>query len=65
MINEFDNQAVFPSPSGRFNPSNIDCCYQCEVHGDPMEGPIDVVNREKLLSPFGAHCSPLDIVTWY
>lgn len=30
LIKEFDNQAVFPGQSGRFNPSQIDPYYSYE-----------------------------------
>ena len=61
LIKEFDNQAVFPGQSGRFNPSQIDPYYTYEVHGDPLHVSTAASSQaasQENVSPFGAYPVP-------
>ena len=61
LIKEFDNQAIFPGQSGRFNPAQIDPYYSYEVHGDPLPeltAATPQAASQENITPFGAYPIP-------
>ena len=54
LLKEFDNKVLFPGPSGRFNPTQLDGSFTYEVLGDEI-----VIGRARdSAQPFGAYSSP-------
>lgn len=55
LLKDFDNRALFPGPSGRFNPSHVDprCTY--EVLGDDASSALG--RARDTSQPFGAYSS--------
>lgn len=54
LLKEFDNKVLFPGPSGRFNPIQLDGSFTYEVLGDEI-----VIGRARdSAQPFGAYSSP-------
>lgn len=63
FIKEFDNQAIFPGNSGRFNQAQIDAVYSYEVHGDQSSDASNMVMAAKdstlVMAPFGSYSTPM------
>ena len=66
LIKEFDNQAIFPGQSGRFNPAQIVSYCSYEVHGDPLPeltAATPQIASQGSITPFGAYLIPRNTST--